>query len=53
MGNYTAIYSEDDLTEASVDGIAKGIITFGKFIGLLVLGALIGMAVTWYRKVRR
>lgn len=50
---YDQTYDEDDITEASVDGLAKGFITVGKFIGLIVLGFIISMTVAWWKKTRR
>jgi len=47
---YTADYTEEDLTEASIDGIAKFVIVGASFAGLIALVVLVTWGVKRLRK---
>jgi len=48
MSNYTADYVADDMAEATISSLGKGIIVAGSFVAIIVLV----MLYTWFKKQR-
>jgi len=52
MGNYTPDYKVEDVTSASIDGLAVAVITVVSFIGVIVLIGIIGYFVKKAKGIR-